>query len=145
MPDVISTENGQIEQITFYKATDGNLFNDEESCANYQKTIDLIKKDIYFFDSFFVKFQFATSNLNNFTVKMGNYDYIAVSSLVSWNKLLETYLSNIDTTERELPTVLKEGYYYYDKTFDKWKHFQDEIDSLKNTLNKLQNPTQGTS
>ena len=76
---------------------------------------------------------------------MGNYDYIAVSSLDSWNKLLETYLSNIDTTERELPTVLKDGYYYYDKTFNKWKHFQDEIDSLTKTLNQLKNPTQGTS
>ena len=145
MAAVLPEEMGQIEQITFYKATDGNLFNDEESCKNYQQTIDLIKKDICFFNSSFSKFQFATSNLNNFTVKMGNYDYIAVSSLDSWNKLLETYLSNIDTTERELPTVLKDGYYYYDKTFNKWKHFQDEIDSLTETLNQLKKPTQGTS
>ena len=145
MADVLPEQSGQIEQIIFDKATDGKLFNNAADCTKYQHTIDLIKNNIYFFNSSFTKFPFATNDLNNFNINMKDYDYIAVSLLDSWNKLLETYSMNINTTERELPIVTKDGYYYYDETLDKWKSLQDERNSLNVAFDQIQSSMQGTS
>ena len=52
---------------------------------------------------------------------------------------------NINTTERELPIVTKDGYYYYDETLDKWKSLQDERNSLNVAFDQIQSSIQGTS
>lgn len=104
-----------MEEIIYYKAKDGQIFDDENECLQYERKVETKElSGMYFFDMCF------------HPIKYTDFEKLTTDVYIENAKNAKTLQSIAECSDDSFPT--EEGYWYWNREFSIWENLREKIE-----------------